>query len=465
MTAARATGPLKVRATVLPWQVLPADPDWTTFVLVTGRGGGKSHTLSRWVVRNALRYPNTQWAAVGRTWSEVRRVLALGPSGIRAFILSHGLERMLKGGKWEKAFNSSPGSMALDFANGSSILFCSADRPDSVRGLSVSGLVGDEVAFWPEETWKVLAPAIRERLPDGTPPRKVLATTPNGENWFWETFYKGALAGVPDERIRFAGGGGKRGEVPPDTPPSTFDNPFTDSTFKDDLRATYDGTTMGQQELRASFLSAVGSIFTVSPLKHTRAGVTGDPDGETFDPNLVWPEGPDDCVEVWAGQDLGTVHPSALIVFARVGERICIVDEVVAAAATEDDWSAMIAPTLEKWKPHTIWSDRNFPQTTEAQRRRYRESGGPKVIDVQKGAGSVEEGIRDCQRHLATGLVIDVDACPVLWRELRGYRWATDAKGNSLERPLKELDDTVDAWRYGIVGPRQRPVKRMRVVG
>ena len=123
----------------------------------------------------------------------------------------------------------------------------------------------------------------------------------------------------------------------------------------------------------------------------------------------------------------------------------------------------MIKPTLDLWQPEIIYSDRNFPQTTNAQKRR-----GLRIKEADKGPNSVMEGIRVVQHELSTGdLVVDVDACPLLWREFGNYRWATDSKGDPVvpEKPVKKFDDALDALRYALYMATVRPKKRARFAG
>lgn len=411
---------------LLPHQVAP-DGDWTTWLVFGGRGIGKSYLASTWLVKNALKYPGTRWRAVGRTWGEVRAILAEGPSGVRATVERLGVEDLLHGGSWATAYRRAPGDTMVRFANGSEISFASAEKPDALRGFNGHGAVADEVAFWDEASWDNLVLGIRLPLPDGAPARIIATTTPNGQNWLWSRYIKAA----PTPGVVFIGGG----DMPPSRPPSTYDNVFLDEGFTRAVRARYEGTDLGRQELYGDFLSFSGAIFKGLGDKVARRN--GEP----------WPT-PGDCDEVIAGQDLGTEHPSALVVLARRGETWHAVAEVVKPAATEDDWHRDIAPTLELWKPTRIYSDRNFPQTTTAQQRR-----GLPVVLADKGPGSVLDGIRAIQSWLSGGkLIIDPEACPTLWRQLAGYRWQTGTDGNPLvpERPVKADDDAPDALRYAI---------------
>lgn len=450
---------LTVRTKLLPYQVEPIGA-WLIWLYIGGRGIGKSWRGSSWVVKQALRYPDTEWGAIGKTWGETKRISVNGRSGVKRFILSNGLEPLLLGGKWVKAFTGTPGDMKLQFANGSIIHFASADKPDSLRGLNLHGAWCDELCFWSKESWDVLRFAVREQLPDGTPPRFLATSTPDGENWLWEQYVKdGARPGVV-----WIGGG----DTPPETPPSTYDNPNLDDAFVEIIRQEYEGTEWGDQEIRGLFISRRGAIFKgISERDHSRTGVCGrlDADGEwdihPSHPGFVWPE-PGTATHVVAGQDLGTVHPSVMLFGAYVDDVLCITAEVVKAAATEEAWHTEYADTLMTWNPSIIHSESASPMTTNAQRAR-----SMPVLDTTKGPTSVDDSIRIIEQMLRDKkLVIDVDACPVLWKQLRGYRWRTDGDGNVVNppKPIKTDDDTVDALRYLVLGERHAPGEIVAVV-
>src|SRR5687768_5215024 len=72
----------------LPWRTLareeqlpPATP-WRTWLLLGGRGSGKTRTGAEWVQANIDRY--ARWHLVGPTASAVRDVMIEGESGILA---------------------------------------------------------------------------------------------------------------------------------------------------------------------------------------------------------------------------------------------------------------------------------------------------------------------------------------------------------------------------------------------
>jgi len=386
----------------LPHQVIPKG-GWTVCVLYGGRGVGKTWNGCRWLLTQALTYPNTTWGAIAQTWGDAEKILALGSGGLRWHILGDeatnrpNLEFTLLGGSWATAFRSAPGRMVLRFANGSEIRFASAEKPDSL------------------------------------PPRVLCATTPNGRNWFWQQYLNPEI--LPLNGLSFVGGA-DGGVLPPHPPPSSLDNPYTDEAWKKNLLSMYAGTDIGRQEIYGEILTPAGAVFKeISIARHTRARLD------------MWPK-VGEADDVIIGLDLGSENPTAAVVLARSGERWHAVAEAVAPCATPEAVRDLLAPLIEQWSPRVIVADTNYPQTSNSLRK-----WGMPVQNADKRAGSVLDGIRTVQSHFAADTVaVDEEACPVLWRELLGYRWAVGHDGSPLtpERPVKKDDHTVDALRYAI---------------
>ena len=427
----------------LKHQIIPSG-DWTTAVLYGGRGVGKTWNGVRWLLTQALTYPGTTWGAIAQTWGDAEKIIALGDGGLRWQILGDdvrpNLEFVLQGGSWSTGFRSAPGRMVLRFANGSEIRFASADKPDSLRGNNFHGALADEVAFWDQSSFHMLRLATRLPLADGSPARVLCATTPNGRNWFWSQFLD--VDHLPKPALAFVGGA-LNGTMPPSPPPSSLDNPHTDAAWRQSLLDTYEGNDLGRQEIYGEVLSPAGSIFKeLSVVRHTRARIEN------------WPQDFDDVI---FGLDLGAENPTAAVVLAKHGDTWHAVAESVSPCATPEAVKDLLSPLIAIWNPRTIVSDTNYPQTTTALKR-----WGLPIQNADKKAGSVVDGVRAVQSLLAQdSLIIDENACPVLWRELLGYRWATGHDGSPLipERPVKKDDHTVDALRYAVSSLEKKAFK------
>jgi len=157
-----------------PEQRLPGlsrrhDP-WTIWLLLGGRGAGKTRAGSEWIRAIALGEPDVtqgpmrRIALVGETFADARNVMVEGPAGILAVHARH------EKPAW------SPSLRKLEWANGAVAHVFSAEDPDSLRGPQFEAAWADELAKWKyvEETWDMLQFGLRL----GAQPRQMVTTTP-----------------------------------------------------------------------------------------------------------------------------------------------------------------------------------------------------------------------------------------------------------------------------------------------
>lgn len=142
----------------------PPPGRWRTWLLMGGRGAGKTRAASEWVREMVETGAATQVALIGPTFADVRDVMVEGPSGLIA-IATPG---------YEPAYQAS--RRRLVWPDGAAALMFSAEDPDSLRGPEFDLAWGDELAAWarPGATLDILRPALRA----GIDPRIVLSTTP-----------------------------------------------------------------------------------------------------------------------------------------------------------------------------------------------------------------------------------------------------------------------------------------------
>jgi predicted phage terminase large subunit-like protein len=134
--------------------------------------------------------------------------------------------------------------------NGSVVHFRSADKPDFMRGLSVSWAWLDEAAMLDEYTWRVILPALRE---GGKPGPLWITTTPRGKNWIWERF--AAKPGENDEQRR------RRESRYGLIHAHTRDNMFLSTDIVGDLEEDYGVGWFARQELAGEFCDPEGTLF------------------------------------------------------------------------------------------------------------------------------------------------------------------------------------------------------------
>lgn len=118
-----------------PGQLPPAG-DWRLWLMLAGRGFGKTRAGAEWVRSIAERERGARIALVGATIADVRRVMVEGESGIIS--ISPAATRP----RWE------PSLGRLSWRSGAQAYVYSGENPDGLRGPQHSHAWGDEIAKW-----------------------------------------------------------------------------------------------------------------------------------------------------------------------------------------------------------------------------------------------------------------------------------------------------------------------------
>jgi len=218
-------------------QVPTESDDWNTWLILAGRGYGKTRAAAEWIAWNATRYPKTRWAIVAPTFSDARDTCAEGVSGVVNILREYGSL---------KDWNRSLGEIVL--TNGSRIKLFSAEEPDRLRGPQHHGGWFDELAsFKYPDTFDQYKLGLRL----GEHPQTIITTTPRPIKQIRELVVRSDVHVV-------------RG--------STFDNAANLSVNAlDELRARYEGTRIGRQELYGEIIDDVdGALWSRDMIEATR---------------------------------------------------------------------------------------------------------------------------------------------------------------------------------------------------
>lgn len=162
--------PLWARDDQLPPSATEAGEAWRIWLILGGRGAGKTRAGAEWVTAKAMGRdlddapPARRIALVGETLGEVRQVMIEGISGILA-VSAPGARPHFE-----------PSKGQLTFASGAIAQMFSSEDPDGLRGPQFDAAWCDEVAKWrhPERTWDMLQFSLRL----GEWPQMVATTTP-----------------------------------------------------------------------------------------------------------------------------------------------------------------------------------------------------------------------------------------------------------------------------------------------
>jgi predicted phage terminase large subunit-like protein len=217
-----------------PDQLAPQG-DWTTWLILSGRGWGKTRTGVEWVREEQASGGRGRFALVGRTAADARDVIVEGESGILA-----------TAPPWNRP-TYEPSKRRVTWPNGAVATTYSADEPDQLRGPQHDGFLADEVAAWPAETWDQLQFGLRL----GKRPRGVAATTPRPT-----PLIRKLLASPSTHATRG----------------STFDNKANLApSFLREVLERYEGTRLGRQELYGEILTDVaGALWNLATLEAAR---------------------------------------------------------------------------------------------------------------------------------------------------------------------------------------------------
>ena len=226
----------------LPHQ-LPPEGAWKTWVIMGGRGAGKTRAGAEWV-RAEVEGPRPadpgrarRVALVGETIDQVREVMVFGDSGILACSPPD------RRPEWEA------GRRRLVWPNGAVAQVFSAHEPESLRGPQFDAAWVDELAKWKkaEETWDQLQFALRL----GENPRQVVTTTPRN------VAVLKAILNNPSSVVTHA--------------PTDANRAHLAASFLEEVQARYGGTRQGRQELDGVLIEdAEGALWTTAMLERGR---------------------------------------------------------------------------------------------------------------------------------------------------------------------------------------------------
>lgn len=294
-------------------QLPPPGEGWRVWLMMAGRGFGKTRAGAEWVHKIA-QSGSRRIALVGATIDEARSVMVEGVSGILKIARNNRVPL-----KWEPSLNR------LTWPSGSVATLYSGDNPDGLRGPEHNIAWADELAKWrrAEESWSNLQLGLRI----APRPRVLVTTTPRPMRLL--------------EQIR-------KEEWTVETHGRTKDNVCLPRRFVQVMQATYGGTRLGRQEMDGELMSeAEGSLFPRALLDGSRIDGLDPVDG--IDRVVVGVDPPasahgDACGIVVAGR--------------RDGKLYVLADRSVEGASPER-WAMAVARTAIEWNASHVIAEAN----------------------------------------------------------------------------------------------------------
>jgi phage terminase large subunit-like protein len=340
-------------------QLAPSGKGWRTWLMLAGRGFGKTRAGAEWVERLANARPGARIALVGATIADARSIMVEGTSGLLKVAALNG-----RAIQWE------PSLGRLRWPNGSEAQLFSGDNADGLRGPEHDFAWCDELAKWreAEASWDNLQFGLRR----GPRPRALVTTTPRPIP---------LLKRMTEDGLTIT----TRGR--------TSDNINLDEKVIDMLTATYGGTRIGAQELDGVLLEDVeGALWTremierarvetVTPLTlpSLRDGPLPLPQGERgFDRIVVGVDPP-------AGVGEG-VDACGIVVAGSRGGALYVLEDATVRGLSPEGWASRVAAAAARWNTGLVVAEAN--------------NGGAMVESVLKAA---DLGLRVRLVHASLG--------------------------------------------------------------
>lgn len=226
---------------------LPPEGDWRSWVILGGRGAGKTRAGAEWVrsmvegSRPLSKGKCRRLALVGETFDQVREVMIYGDSGIMACTPPD------RKPKWVAS------RRCLVWPNGAEAMAFSAHDAEGLRGPQFDGAWVDELAKWKKarETWDMLQFGLRL----GEHPQVCVTTTPRNVEVLKE------LLELPSTVVTRAATEANAANLA--------------KSFLEEVRARYAGSAMGLQELDGILVEEIdGALWTREMFDEARMGKT-----------------------------------------------------------------------------------------------------------------------------------------------------------------------------------------------
>ncbi len=378
-------------------QIAP-DVDFYIWLILAGRGWGKTRTGAQDIVTYALRHPNSNCAVVAPTHGDLRRVCFGGPSGLLSIIPK---ECFIKSSD-QKGYSSSTSEIRL--SNGSKISGFAAQEPDRLRGPQFHRAWCDELAAWRyPEAFDQLMFGLRL----GAKPQCVITTTPKPTKIIKELIER------KDCHV---------------TSGSTFENEanLAESALAM-LKDRYEGTTLGRQELYAEVVDNFeGALWNSAEIEETR--LRDDTEREltniivAIDPAVTANENSDETGIIVVGKDMNNEY---------------YVLEDLSGKYSADKWGRIAIRAYYEWEADRI------------------------VAEVNNGGDLVERLLRNIDSdipyrsvHATRGKLVRAEPIAALYEQKRvhhvGYYPELESQMCTYTGDIKTSPDRLDALVWGM---------------
>ncbi len=300
-----------------PSQLVPQG-DWNTWLILAGRGYGKTRTGAETVRSFIDRGLARRIALVAPTAADVRDVMVEGESGLLAVCPP-----------WFKA-HFEPSKRRITWKRGGhevarATLF-SAEEPERFRGPQHDLVWGDEPASWldPDEAWAQLQLGLRL----GKKPRAIVTGTPKPIDLLIRLLEEAKTGSVVVTRG------------------STYENTANlAANFIEQIGRLYGNSRLGKQEIDGEILNAVAGIFDMAKVFAARVAAAPE-----LDRIVV-------AVDPAQSSNNGNDETGIVVVGVKNGHGYVLEDASI--KGSPDEWANRVAEKFHEWQAESVVAEVN----------------------------------------------------------------------------------------------------------
>lgn len=337
----------------------PPGTEWFVWLIMSGRGSGKTRTGSEWTRKITSHVDRI--ALIGRRSPDVRGTMIEGKSGLIAVCEAAGVD-----------YEYLPSKKEFRFGNGAKAFGYSAEEPDTLRGPEHGAAWLDEPAHMPliTDVWDNLLMGLRiDGMPGGA--KALCTSTPLPLKW---------LKDLRDEERTVT------------VRVSTIINADNlDPQFRRNVIDKYKGTRRGRQELDGEILEDVeGALWTLTVIEQYRRTDLTAKDMErivvSIDP---------------AGTSSKKRDETGIVVVGKLGNEFYVLADL-SGHYTPEGWAAVAWKAFDDFEADKIIAEKNYGgEMVAATLRNHRPDGAPaKMVNSRRGkalraepiAGLYEQG-------------------------------------------------------------------------
>lgn len=301
---------------------LPPPGDWDTWLILAGRGYGKTRAGAEWVRALAETDGRLRIALVAATMGDARTIMVEGESGLLS---------LAPLGDMHPRFE--PSRHRLVWPNGAQAQLYSAAEPEGLRGAQHHFAWADEIGKWPKGivAWDNLAFGLRL----GGKPRAVVTTTPRA---------------VPlVRRLLAVEAAGKRVAV---TRGRMTDNRSALApSFVARMQEEYGGSLIGRQELDGELIDEIeGALWSRALIERCR--VAAAPDRATWLRTVIGVDPP-------AGAGAGSDACGIVVVTLADDDKAYVLRDASVQGVSPEGWAAAVGRAHEHWRADRVVAEAN----------------------------------------------------------------------------------------------------------